>query len=118
MLGPADTSTSGGSNRGGFDADLLDAVHQRRALIAAREGVAPEAVPADAVTASASGLDPDISPEYAALQVGRVARVTGLPVAQVQDLVAAASSGRTLGFLGEPTVNVTELNLAVTAARR
>lgn len=113
VLGPADTTTSGGSNKAGDSADLLDAVSQRRALIAQREGVAPEAVPADAVTASASGLDPDISPAYAALQVARVARVTGLPVAQVRTLVANATSGRALGFLGEPAVSVTELNLAV-----
>ncbi len=118
VLGPADTTTSGGSNKGGFDAELLDAVTQRRALIAAREGVSPSAVPPDAVTASASGLDPDISPDYASLQAGRVARVTGLPLDRVQQLIAQASSGRILGFLGEPTVNVTELNLAVAAARR
>jgi potassium-transporting ATPase KdpC subunit len=118
ILGPADTSTSGGSNKGTFDAKLTDTINQRRAAIAAREGVSPVAVPPDAVTASASGLDPDISPAYAALQVARVARVTGLPEAQVRALVAQASSGRILGFLGEPTVNVTELNLAVAAARR
>jgi len=116
VLGPADTSTSGGSNKGGFDQDLLDTITQRRAQIAARENVSPALVPPDAVTASGSGLDPDISPEYAQLQVARVARVTGLPVATVQDLVAQASSGRVLGFLGEPTVNVTELNLAVQEA--
>ncbi|MFC4945355.1 potassium-transporting ATPase subunit C [Pseudonocardia sp. GCM10023141] len=116
VLGPTDTTTSGGSNKSGFNTDLLDATNQRRDLIAAREGVAPAAVPPDAVTASASGLDPDISPAYAALQVARVARVTGLPVATVEKLVADASSGRMLGFLGEPTVNVTELNLAVAAA--
>ncbi len=115
VLGPADTGTSGGSNRGGFDAELLDAVNQRRALIAAREGVAPAAVPPDAVTASASGLDPDISPAYASLQVDRVARVTGLPVSRVRQLVAEATSGRTLGFLGEPRVNVTVLNQLVSA---
>ena len=80
--------------------------------------MAPAAVPPDAVTASGSGLDPDISPAYAAIQVARVARVTGLPQDQVQALVAQASSGRILGFLGEPTVNVTELNLAVSAAAR
>jgi K+-transporting ATPase ATPase C chain len=74
-------------------------------------------VPPDAVTASASGLDPDISPAYAQLQVARVARVTGLPVERVQELVAQASSGRVWGFLGEPTVNVTELNAAVHSAR-
>ena len=117
VLGPADTSTSGGSNKGGFDPELLDQVQQRRTLIAGREGVSPSAVPADAVTASGSGLDPDISPAYAALQVARVARVTGLPVPRVRALVAAATDGRMLGFLGEPTVNVTELNLAVRDAR-
>ncbi|MEU7812491.1 K(+)-transporting ATPase subunit C [Pseudonocardia sp. NPDC049154] len=118
VLGPADTTTSGGSNKAGNSAELLDTVSQRRALIAQREGVAPEAVPTDAVTASGSGLDPDISPAYAALQVDRVARVTGLPADRVRDLVARATDGRILGFLGEPTVNVTELNLAVAAAQR
>ena len=118
ILGPADTTTSGGSNKGTFDAKLTDTVNQRKTAIAAREGVSAAAVPPDAVTASGSGLDPDISPAYAALQVARVARVTGLPAAQVRQLVAQASSGRILGFLGEPTVDVTELNLAVSAARR
>ena len=117
VLGPGDPSTSGGSNQGGFSEKLLDQVQQRRAAIAAREGVAPEAVPADAVTASASGVDPHVSPAYAALQVARVARVTGLPEAQVRRLVADATSGRVLGFLGEPAVDVTRLNLAVAAAR-
>jgi K+-transporting ATPase ATPase C chain len=118
VLGPADTSTSGGSNKAADSSDLLDAIDQRRALIAAREGVAPALIPPDAVTASASGLDPDISPGYAALQVARVARVTGLSDTEVRHLVAQASSGRVLGFLGEPTVNVTELNLAVAAQPR
>ncbi|OLT12493.1 K+-transporting ATPase subunit C [Pseudonocardia sp. CNS-139] len=118
VLGPADTSTSGGSNKGGFDEDLLDAVNQRRALIAEREGVDPALVPPDAVTTSASGLDPHISPEYAQLQVARVARVTGLSTGEVEQLVAQASTGRVLGFLGEPTVNVTELNLAVQEAQQ
>jgi K+-transporting ATPase ATPase C chain len=117
-LGPGDTTTSGGSNKSGFDQDLLDTVNQRRALIAQREGVDPALVPPDAVTASASGLDPDISPAYAELQVARVARVTGLSQDEVRNLLSGASSGRILGFLGEPTVNVTELNLAVQEARR
>jgi K+-transporting ATPase ATPase C chain len=117
-LGPGDTTTSGGSNKSGFNQDLLDTVNQRRELIAQREGVNPALVPPDAVTASASGLDPDISPAYAELQMARVARVTGLSPDQVKDLVANASSGRILGFLGEPTVNVTELNLAVQGAAR
>ena len=118
VLGPADTSTSGGSNKGTFDQKLTDTIGQRRQQIAARENVAPDLVPTDAVTASASGLDPDISPAYAALQVARVARATGLPVDRVQQLVAQATDGRALGFLGEPTVNVTVLNLAVADARR
>jgi K+-transporting ATPase ATPase C chain len=117
VLGPGDPSTSGGSNQGGFSTKLLDQVEQRRAAIAAREGVAPATVPADAVTASGSGVDPDISPAYADLQVARVARVTGLSETQVRSLVADATDGRALGFLGDPGVNVTRLNLAVAAAR-
>jgi K+-transporting ATPase ATPase C chain len=117
VLGPGDPSTSGGSNQGGFSEKLLGQVEQRRAAIAAREGVAPEAVPADAVTASSSGVDPNISPAYAQLQVDRVARVTGLPAEQVRTLVAEATDGRALGFLGEPAVNVTRLNLAIAQAR-
>jgi potassium-transporting ATPase KdpC subunit len=115
-LGPADPTTSGGSNRAADNADLVAAVAQRRAAIAAREGVAPAAVPADAVTASASGLDPHISPAYAALQVPRVARVTGLGEERVRALVEQATAGRDLGFLGEPRVDVTELDALVHAA--
>jgi K+-transporting ATPase ATPase C chain len=117
VLGPGDPSTSGGSNQGGFSKKLLDQVEQRRAAIAARENVAPPAVPADAVTASGSGVDPDISPAYADLQMARVVRVTGIPEPRVRQLVAEATAGRVLGFLGEPTVNVTRLNLALAAAQ-
>ena len=117
VLGPGDPSASGGSNKAGDSPDLLKSVTQRRAQIATREGVAPATVPTDAVTASASGVDPDISPAYADLQAARVARVTGLPVDKVSALVAAATDGRSLGFLGDPGVNITELNLAVAAAR-
>ena len=117
VLGPGDPSTSGGSNQGGFSDKLQGQVEQRRAAIAAREGVAPEAVPADAVTASGSGVDPDISPAYADLQTARVARVTGLPADEVRRLVADATDGRSLGFLGDPGVDITRLNLAVAAAR-
>ena len=70
-------------------------------------------VPPDAVTASASGLDPDISPEYAAIQVARVAEARAMGVEQVEELVAAHTQGRDLGYLGEPRVNVLELNLAL-----
>lgn len=113
VLGPGDPSTSGGSNKGGFDEDLLAAVEQRRDAIAAREGVAPDQVPPDAVTASSSGVDPHISPEYAQLQVPRVARATGLPDERVQELVAANTQHAVLGIFGADGVNVTELNLAV-----
>jgi K+-transporting ATPase ATPase C chain len=115
VLGPGNPSTSGGSNQGGFSTKLLDQVRERRELIAIREGVDPAQVPADAVTASGSGVDPHISPAYADLQVPRVSRVTGLPEARVRQLVADATSGRVLGFLGEPTVNVPRLNGALAA---
>jgi K+-transporting ATPase ATPase C chain len=113
VLGPGDPSTSGGSNKGGFDEDLLAAVEQRREAIAQREGVHPDQVPADAVTASASGVDPHISPEYAELQVPRVARVTGLGEDEVAQLVAASTQHAVLGIFGADGVNVTELNLVV-----
>lgn len=102
-----------GSNLGPESPELVAAIQQRRSEVAAREGVAPEQVPADAVTASASGLDPDISPAYAALQVPRVARTNGLTEAQVRALVAAHTSGRTWGILGEPRVDVLGLNIDV-----
>ncbi|WP_327381724.1 MULTISPECIES: potassium-transporting ATPase subunit C [unclassified Streptomyces] len=77
--------------------------------------VKPEDVPADAVTSSGSGLDPDISPEYAKLQVHRVAEQNKLDVKQVEKLVADHTTSRTLGFMGEPRVNVLELNIALKA---
>jgi K+-transporting ATPase ATPase C chain len=117
-LGPADPSISAGSNKGGFDGDLVAAIQARKDAIAAREDVRPGQVPADAVTASASGLDPAISPAYAELQVPRVARENGLPEEQVRVLVADNTGGRGMGVLGEPGVNVLTLNLAVQAASR
>lgn len=104
------------SNLGPSNEDLVAAIDERRAAVAEREGVDPDQVPADAVTASGSGLDPHISPEYAALQVPRVARERGLSEDEVRDLVQDATSGRDLGFLGEPTVNVLELNASLERA--
>jgi K+-transporting ATPase ATPase C chain len=75
--------------------------------------VAKAPVPADAVTTSASGLDPDISPRNADVQAKRVAKARGVPLEQVQALVAEHTEGRTLGLLGEPHVNVLQLNLAL-----
>ena len=110
-----DPLSSGASNLGPNSPDLLATVEQRRHDVATREGVAESQVPPDAVTASASGLDPDISPAYAALQVPRVARTRGLDEATVRGLVADATTGRELGFLGEPRVNVLRLNASLAA---
>lgn len=111
-----DPLSSYGSNLGPESPDLIAAIKQRQAEIAEREGVAIAEVPPDAVTASASGLDPDISEAYAALQVPRVARAQGLSQEQVAELVAEHTDGRTLGVLGEAHVNVLELNIAVQRA--
>ena len=108
-----DAMASGGSNLGPSNPDLLAQIRQRRAAIAAFEGVDPSLIPPDALTASASGLDPQISPEYALLQVRRVADARGLSDAAVRALVESRIQGRDLGFLGEPRVNVLELNLAL-----
>src|SRR5215217_4531051 len=78
VLGPGDPATSGASNKGTYNEDLIAAITQRKQLIAEREGTSPQQVPADAVTASGSGLDPSISVAYANVQIPRVARVTGL----------------------------------------
>ncbi|MDQ7993974.1 MAG: potassium-transporting ATPase subunit KdpC [Propionicimonas sp.] len=110
-----DALASGGSNLGPSNPDLVAAIGERRARIAAEEGVAPADVPPDALTASASGLDPHISVAYADLQVARVARTRGLAVAEVAALVVAHTAGPDLGFLGRPRVNVLQLNLAVEA---
>jgi K+-transporting ATPase ATPase C chain len=108
-----DAMSSGGSNLAADSPDLLALVNERRAQIAADNGVDPADVPPDALTASASGLDPDISPAYALLQVNRVADARGLPADRVRDLVDAHIQGRALGFIGEERVNVLELNLAL-----
>ncbi len=110
-----DAAASGGSNLGPENPDLVAAVEERRAAVADLEGVDPADVPADAVTASGSGLDPHISPEYAALQVPRVAAERGLAEDEVTALVAGATTGPDLGYLGQESVNVLALNLALDA---
>jgi K+-transporting ATPase ATPase C chain len=114
--GEYDTLASGGSNLGPLNGDLVASIEERKAAVAQENGVAPADVPADAVTASASGLDPHVSPAYAAIQVARVARARGLSEADVAGLVAQHTAGRDLGVLGEPRVNVLELNLALDVA--
>jgi len=113
-LGYDPLSTSA-SNLGPENKDLIAAIKERRTTAARLDGVPPSRVPPDALQASGSGLDPHISPAYAREQVARVAHERGLAVAKVQGLVAAHTQRRVLGFLGEPRVNVLELNLALDA---
>ena len=108
-----DGAGSSGSNLGPENTDLVAAIAERKAAIAEREGVDPSQVPADAVTASGSGLDPHISVAYALLQVPRVAEARGLSAQEVRDLVESRIQGRDLGFLGAKRINVAELNLAL-----
>jgi K+-transporting ATPase ATPase C chain len=110
-----DGGASSGSNHGPENEDLIAAIEERRAAIAELDGVDAADIPADAVTASASGLDPDISVPYALLQVDRVAAERGLDAGDVRGLVEAQTLPRDLGFVGEPRVNVLALNLALDA---
>jgi potassium-transporting ATPase KdpC subunit len=123
---PSDAVVSGEKNDYGCDplysaasnlgptnpAEIQDITEQQKA-ISAFDHVPVASIPADAVTASGSGLDPDISPANAAIQVDRVAAARHLPVAEVRALVAKFTQGRTLGFLGEPRVDVLTLNIAL-----
>jgi K+-transporting ATPase ATPase C chain len=110
-----DPMASSASNLGPTNATLIERVQASIADIAKREGVDPSQIPADAVYASASGLDPDISPAYAAIQVARVAKARGMSEDEVRRLVKQNTAGRQFGFLGEPRVNVLKLNLALDA---
>jgi K+-transporting ATPase ATPase C chain len=111
---PYDAANSGGSQLGPTNRTLIDTVKTR--VDAARTDNPNAPVPIDLVTASASGLDPDLSPAAAAFQVPRVARARGMSEADVRQIVAAHTDGRQLGFFGEPRVNVLELNLALDRA--
>ena len=108
-----DGGASSGSNFGPENEDLIAAIEERKAQVAEFNGISEDEIPADAVTASASGLDPHISPEYARLQVARVADARDLSESEVSDLVESRIQVRDLGYLGEPTVNVLQLNIAL-----
>jgi K+-transporting ATPase ATPase C chain len=113
-----DLILSGATNRSADNPELVRWVKEAKAAVVRDNSVPghpvrPEDVPADAVTSSGSGLDPDISPRYADLQVHRVAEKNGLPAERVQRLVDEHTASRALGFIGEPRVNVLELNIAL-----
>jgi K+-transporting ATPase ATPase C chain len=113
-----DPTSSGASNLGPSNPDLVKTIDDRRAAVAAFDSVPGHPVPAadvppDAVTASGSGLDPDISPAYAREQAYRIAVARGLDPSRVLALVDSHTAGRALGFIGEPHVNVIDLNLAL-----
>lgn len=112
-----DASASGGSNYGPENADLIKAVKERKAAIAKLDGVSPSSIPADALTGSASGLDPHISPEYALEQVTRVAGARNLSESAVKSLVESKIQLPDLGYLGEPRVNVVDLNIALASLK-
>lgn len=105
-----DGSSSGGSNMGPENPDLAKAIKERRSQVATFNGVDAGRVPADALTASSSGLDPHISPAYAEIQVNRVAKARHLDPSVVREIVANNTDGRQLGFLGATRVNVVTLN--------
>lgn len=108
-----DASASSGSNLGPLNEDLAKRVRDSAVAIRAEDGRG--VIPADAVTTSGSGLDPHISPEYAALQAERIAKTRGIDPRLVRELFAAHVEGRVFGVLGQPRVNVLETNLALDA---
>jgi potassium-transporting ATPase KdpC subunit len=114
VFAPYNASNSGGSNLGPTSKILVERLSEdRRALEASQPELVGRPLPADMLTASASGLDPDISPADAALQVIRIAQARGVPTAEINDLLQRHITGRSLGIFGEPRVNVLALNLAL-----
>jgi len=111
-----DPTSSGGSNLGPTNKSFIDSVKQRTKDVVEEDGVPASRVPVDMVTASGSGLDPEISPASAEIQIDRVAKSRGMSADTVRALVIANTRSRWAGFLGEPGVNVLELNLALDGA--
>lgn len=111
-----DAANSGGSNLGPTNQKLIDRVKSDTAALQAENPDVP--VPVDLVTTSASGLDPDISPAAATFQVARIARERGISEQAVREMIARHTRGRQLGFLGEPRINVLELNLELDSRQR
>jgi K+-transporting ATPase ATPase C chain len=108
-----DALSSAATNAGPNEPSLLQAVNARRASVAKEERIDPSQVPTDALTTSGSGLDPDISPAYAYVQAPRVAGTRHLDIAKVKALIHSQTSSRTFGILGEPRINVLQLNIAL-----
>lgn len=113
-----DAMALSGSNQARTNPDLRARIDAARAAVAAREGVTPADVPGDLLTASGSGIDPHLSPAAVRIQIARVARARGWPVAEVERLVAAQLEAPQGGMLGAPRINVLALNLALDAQAR
>ena len=111
-----DVMALAGSNQARTNPDLRSRIDEARAAVASREGVTPDAVPSDLVTQSGGGIDPHLSPAAVQIQIARVARVRGLPVSEIERLVAEHTTAPQFGLLGAPRVNVLELNLALDGA--
>lgn len=109
-------ASTGGTNYGPSNPDHLKAVKERLDAVTKQEGVTPDKVPSEMVTASGGGMDPHIPPAAAALQATRVAQARGVPLERVRALIEAHTEGPSFGFLGRARVNVLELNLALDAS--
>ncbi len=112
-----DPMAAAGSNQARSNPDLRKRIDQARSAVAAREGMALGAVPIELITQSGGGLDPHITPEGARVQAARVAKARGLELAQVERLISLHTEGRQFGVLGQPRINVLELNLAMDAVK-
>jgi len=112
-----DPMAAAGSNQARSNPDLRKRIDEARAAVAAREGIAPQTVPIELITQSGGGLDPHVTPQGARVQAARVAKARGIDVARVEQLIAQHVEGPQFGLLGQPRVNVLELNLALDAMK-